>query len=343
MIAWAKRPKIVFFTHSGQIIGGGHLSRCKALASALERVGASIRWVINPEARQSLQGSLDEVHSLENPFSTEPGGVAALESFMDSASLVIVDSYNATASWLESMAIRHPLLVIDDFRDRPVELKATGLLNYNLNAERIPYEKIPGQLRLLGPHYALLRPEVGQLAERIGGDPEVVEDYIFFVAGASDTVHATIKIISWWKEDWPPLVAILGPLVSKDYLSSCQTVAQNRANVTVLQAPAEFLKLMNRAKRVICTSSVTAYEALALRKNIAVFQVAQNQVGIALESTGQNLATNMGFWGTFGPEEVERFLYSPVLLPSQVVNPKGADAAAEILKRHFFPKGDLTR
>jgi len=324
-------------------MGGGHLSRCQALASALERFGVSVRWVVNPEARRSLQGSFDVVLPLEDPFSTDSGGIAALGSFLDSASLVIVDSYAATTTWLESMAIRHPLLVIDDFRDRPVELKTTGILNYNLNAERIPYEKIPGQLQLLGPHYALLRPEVGQLAEMIGGDPEDVEDYIFFVAGASDTANVTIKIISWWKENWPPLVAILGPLVPKDYILSCQTVVQNKANVTALQAPAEFLRLMNRARKVICTSSVTAYEALALRKNIAVFQVAQNQVGIALESAGQNLATDMGFWGTFGPEEIERFLYSPMTLPPPVVNPQGADAAAEELKKHFFPKGDLTR
>ncbi len=175
----------------------------------------------------------------------------------------------------------------------------------------------------------------------IGGDPEDVEDYIFFVAGASDTANVTIKIISWWKENWPPLVAILGPLVPKDYILSCQTVVQNKANVTALQAPAEFLRLMNRARKVICTSSVTAYEALALRKNIAVFQVAQNQVGIALESAGQNWQRTWVL-GTLGPK-IERFLYSPMTLPPPVLNPQGADAAAEELKKHFFPKGDLTR
>ena len=262
---------------------------------------------------------------LADPFSTDSDGRESLDPLFDGIDFVVVDSYRASSPWLAWVAERRPLVVIDDFRDRPVERYAAALLNYNLDAERWPYEFFPDRLRLLGPAYALLRPEVASLADQIDSGTLLSGEDVLFVAGASDMAGATESVLRWWDGSWPPLSAVLGPLVDASLRRRCRAAADGKENVTLLEAPSDFLERMARSGRVICTSSVTAYEALALDRPLAVFQVADNQRGIGEAIQARGLGIDLGFWGSFGRGDLETVLSLPLGRENTVVTEEETD------------------
>lgn len=80
--------------------------------------------------------------------------------------LVVVDHYALDASWEVKAPPRGtPIMVIDDLADRPHICDI--LLDQNLGRRAEDYrELVPAHCKqLIGPHYALLRPEFGRLRE----------------------------------------------------------------------------------------------------------------------------------------------------------------------------------
>jgi predicted glycosyltransferase len=60
-----------------------------------------------------------------------------------------------------------------------------------------------------------------------------------------------------WGEDLLPLRAVLGPRVDPERAERLAAAAQDRRNVRILRAPADFPVLLATAEIVVCTSSVT--------------------------------------------------------------------------------------
>ena len=327
---------LLIVTHGGPGIGGGHISRCLALASALGEFGYSVSFAVNSGGRGLLGARAEEVFVSDKLFSSDPAGLSGV---VDGCDFAVVDSYEASPEWLAALASCCSLVVIDDLADRPVGPFSSVLLNHNLGADSLRYDLAPSSLALLGPDYALLRPEVSCWSRRLGEGGVLLEEAVFFVAGASDVGGVTERVLGWWQPRWPHLKAVVGPLTDEESRSRCRGRAGGKPNVTLLEAPENFLEEMARSERVICTSSVTAYEALALRKPLAVFQVASNQEGIGAAIEELHLGRNLGRFGSFGADEVEAFLDLAPLVPPAVVNPEGAKAAASALAA-FFERGE---
>lgn len=330
---------LLIVTHGGPGIGGGHISRCLALASALGEFGYSVSFAVNSGGVGLLGARAEEAFVSDKLFSSDPAGLPGLPGVVDGCDFAVVDSYEASPEWLAALASCCSLVVIDDLADRPVGPFSSVLLNHNLGADSLRYDLAPSSLALLGPDYALLRPEVSCWSRRLGEGGVLLEEAVFFVAGASDVGGVTERVLGWWQPRWPHLKAVVGPLTDKESRSRCRGRAGGKPNVTLLEAPENFLEEMARSERVICTSSVTAYEALALRKPLAVFQVASNQEGIGAAIEELHLGRNLGRFGSFGADEVEAFLDLAPLVPPAVVNPEGAKAAASALAA-FFERGE---
>jgi len=385
----------LFLTHGGSRIGGGHLSRCLALAGAFEELGVPCLWAVDPESRALLPEGAVALDREEDPFALGaehlrsllfgvPSRFSLRSSEGDGASEapgssarpgrgirgILVDSYAPSLEWLRILAGKTPLVVIDDDRSRPVERVARVLINYNLNAEEIPYgESGWGEVRgaggaprlLLGPRYALIRPEVARLVQsrplpRDGGmegggslasPPKSVERifprgngggrsgtrFVLLVSGGADAAGVTEEVVRGWEEDLLPLRAVLGPRVAPERAERLMAEARGRENVRVLRAPADFPALLAEAELVACTSSVTAYEALALGRRLIVFQTAENQAGIGRKIGRMGWGIDLGRWGTGSCEGLRAAVRRPPDVPPPLVNPQGAlEVAREVLR-----------
>lgn len=326
---------ILIITHADLSIGGGHLARSFALAEAFGSLGTFPRWIVNSEAHAILGGK--GVHqtcltAIDKPFGNGADAVLSTVSRL-SPDLCIVDSYDVPLAFLAELRRYYsPVALLDDCRVRPVERDCDIVLNYNLNAGLLGYETGQAEL-LLGPEYTLLRKEFWDLKPGKGNT-------ILIIPGASDILNTGEQFLKWWQKDWPRAELILGPLVERSKAMRFAGATLNSPNLSVVYNPPDLPSRMANARSVICTSSVTSYEALALGKPIAVFQTAENQVGIGIEIERLGLGKNMGFWGTwdeFAFKSALQYLVTeqPCTNP---VNPRGAESAARKISTLLIQK-----
>ena len=319
--------EVFIITHAGRSIGGGHASRCSALAEGFSSLGVAVRWLVNASAGEIVlrRGATEaSVTVMESPFGDGADAVFAAISRSRPA-LCVVDGYDATPSFLRELRRFAPVVLVDDCRVRPVEYECDVVLNYNMNADLLGYEQGHAGL-LLGSEYALLRSEFWSLAPEKG-------DAVLIIPGASDLLHTGERFVEWWGSDWPRAELVLGPLVESSMAERLSEAAGALPNLSAVRNPLDLPARMARSRAVLCTSSVTSYEALALRKPLAVFQTAENQAGIGCEIERRGLGVNLGAWGTWDGEQLRRSLENLPPVPPACVNPRGACAAAEAVVR----------
>lgn len=300
---------ILILADGGPSIGGGHLSRCRALAKAMENLGHKVLLACPEKAGGTLpdfksQGFLDFIET---------------SGLLQGISLAVLDTYGLAMDDLDRLRSRVKLLVLDDFREFPVEAHSDLVLNYNVLAEELPYRGLCPLI--LGPDYALLRSSFKFLEASEG-------QTVLFAAGSSDLERSVLKLVNWYDASWPPLKAVLGPLTDEAYRNQVQKDALGKKGLEVLCSPLNFDRLLAEAKTVVTTSSVTAYEALALGKATLVFQAAENQRRIGSVLSRLGWALDLGWFKDLGEKDLKEALKRAFPPPSGVIPKDGADRAA---------------
>ena len=156
---------VAFRVDASPAIGAGHLMRCLALASALQRQGSTTRFVTGP-LPEALSSAVTAAHH-EWATVDGPGGPPDCDEVMRTAMAdrrwdwLVVDHYGLDAGWESAMrAHADRIAVIDDHASRPHDCDL--LVDQNLQPEdATPYDGlVPAAAQtLLGPDYALLRDE----------------------------------------------------------------------------------------------------------------------------------------------------------------------------------------
>ena len=128
--------KVVFRADASLAIGSGHVMRCRALAQVLQERGAQVEF-------------------------KDESGIEAVD-------WLVVDQYNLDAAWESRMRQKAAkILVIDDLADRQHDCDLLLDQNWFPDAERRYAGRVPARCRmLLGPRYALLRPEFSRSGKR---------------------------------------------------------------------------------------------------------------------------------------------------------------------------------
>jgi spore coat polysaccharide biosynthesis predicted glycosyltransferase SpsG len=291
----------------------------------MELAGASVSWILNREA-SARAGSfaLKDASFLDDPFSED---IEDIINLIGEASFVLVDSYIPGASFYERVSKKNRLVVIDDFSGKGVERYSSLVINYGIGASMIAYASSSARF-LLGPRYAPLRREYWDLDAADG-------DYVLFAPGAADVLSASEEAIGLWSPNMPKLSVVLGPLAPDDRKIRAMEAAAKLPNVSILRNPGNFADILANAGVVICSASVTAYEALALRKKTAVFSVAPNQRGLGGMLHEMGAAYDIGEWKDVSAEKISAALdfHPNRVVLDNLVNRRGALECAEELMR----------
>ena len=200
------------------LLGAGHAARCLALAIELKRRGHQVVFVM-----RALPGNLiteTRAQSFEVlALADLPSGTATTQAdwiamagevnaqALDAAQTlnalphrcwdwVVVDHYAMGVYWHNAVrVITHKLLVVDDQANRP--LQCDVFLNQNLGASITRYSGLisPDSLGLLGPTWALLRPEFSSPALISGRDQAPSPPRVLVSLGGADAPCYALQIL----------------------------------------------------------------------------------------------------------------------------------------------------
>ena len=149
--------RVMVRVDAGPTIGIGHAMRCSTLASALVRAGHEVEVV----ARSLTPLMVDRFEQLGAKITTTLDRPAEFRQILEHADpdVVVVDGYDLGTDLETAARSTRVLVVIDDNGELPVTL-ADIVVNQNLHAKDLDYDQTGRTKFLLGPKYALLRPDL---------------------------------------------------------------------------------------------------------------------------------------------------------------------------------------
>ena len=286
-------------------IGTGHVMRCLTLARGLRDAGATCRFItralpghLGPRI-QSEGFDLTLLPPPDGPVPQAPpmhaawAGVDWAQDAADTRAALdpvpdwlVMDHYAFDASWQEVALPRGTrLMVIDDQADRPH--RSDLLLDQNLGRNVHDYDGlVPDDCtRLIGPQFALLRPEFAERRARAlvarGGRGL---RHLLITMGGMDPQDATSGILVALKAAPLPrdlrITVIMGGKAPA--LRRVRKLAADMPWMTeVVVDVSDMAARMEAADLAIGAGGATTWERSALGLPSIIVQIAENQAGIA--------------------------------------------------------------
>ena len=302
--------RIVIRTDASVGIGTGHVMRCLTLAECLHERHADIAFIC-----RELPGNLCEVieergfavHRLPSgsqEVTPQPGddiytqwlGVSLKAEIRQvrqylarqpvRADWLIVDHYALDAKWERQMRPEvESLMVIDDLANRPHDCDI--LLDQNFHADHEPlYSGLvpPGCEMLLGPAYALLRPEFSQVrGARSIPSGQIQRVLVNF--GGSDAKNETLKAIKALQK--LRAARLTGDIVvgrSNPHRDQIEQLCDRNGNLRFHYDVRNMAHLMSGADLAIGAAGSTMWERCCVGLPSIMVSIAENQVAVGREA-----------------------------------------------------------
>lgn len=275
----------VFRADASSGIGGGHVVRCLALATALREFGWRCLFVSCEGTTQTvpaLEQSGCEIIEIPNTSSASP--VALTSILTGGCGRLIVDAYNLDADY--EAAIRpwtRQIIAIDDLANRNHDCDV--VLDQTLNRRPDEYAALvpPSCRLLLGTDFALLRPEFSDRSRKRHSAAQQAVRKVLIAPGQTDPSHITGRAVEATQAalaDAEIDIVIGQPSANLlEELESRSGSIRLHLNVSA-QAMAE---LVSGADLAIGSGGVSSLERCVLGLPSIVIVTAENQTHVATE------------------------------------------------------------
>lgn len=356
--------KIVIRADASRQIGSGHITRCAALAEALRERQAEVTFVCRAHDGNYcdwLEEQRFKVFRLIPPAAgTVPdrrlfhaawlGVTQARDAEETSAALgsdewdwLIVDHYGLDAEWEQAMR-RHAkrIMAIDDLADRLHD--ADILLDQNLQSEPDRYLGLLPEActQLLGPAYALLRPEFARYRAAATPRSGDLKRLLVFMGG-SDPHNITGRMLNGVRQ---AALAIHTDVVMGAAAAGLESVRQQCAalpDCSLHVQTADMAQLMAKADLTIGAPGTATWERCCLGLPSLLLAFAENQRELGTQAARRRAAILLGDATKVSVENIasmlKRLAHRPTLLrhlarrASTVVDGKGAHRVLAALTR----------
>ncbi len=356
---------IIFRTDASLQIGSGHVMRCLTLADELRQRGADIMFVCREHPGHLIDlivgkgypvARLPQAEVVYVPMPDDVAHAAWLGSSwqQDAADTItalertkprwlIVDHYALDRRWEETLRPHvGKIMVIDDLADRTHDCDL--LLDQNLyqQMETRYGTAIPESCHmLLGPRYALLRPEFATARKNLRQRDFLVKRVLIFFGGVdpTDETQKTIQALaSIPNREFEVDVVVGGGNKDKELI---QTVCAQHNGFHYFCQVDNMAELMATADLAIGAGGTTTWERCAVGLPALVVSVAENQQELAETGARNGLFFYLGKSATVCTEKIQGalkvFIASPESLHAYsatalaTVDAKGAQRVAGLL------------
>ncbi|OSJ21471.1 UDP-2,4-diacetamido-2,4,6-trideoxy-beta-L-altropyranose hydrolase [Bradyrhizobium japonicum] len=311
--------QVVFRVDASVEMGLGHLTRCLTLADALASGGARSCFLMRSHAAGLAHLVESHGHAVrllsdpsKRPETDDRGGPhrhwlpttwqqdadqtrIALDE-IGPAEWLVVDHYALDARWEHACRREGTrILAIDDLADRAHDCEI--LLDQNLVShmetryrDRVPFACV----QLLGPGYALLRPEFAAqrrlLAQRDGNIGRIL---ICF--GGSDPTNETAKALTAIARLAHPSLAVDAVIgLSNPHADSVAQLCHGLSGTELHRGANNIAELMRRADLSIGAGGVMSWERCCLGLPVIAVDIASNQVGALEALAAEHAAVYLG-------------------------------------------------
>lgn len=321
-------------------IGSGHLMRCLTLAGNLRDRGADVRFV-----SRSLPGNLNEhvrasgfqVYELHAPASPPEASLGwlgvdqeverlemvALFPDIGKVELLVVDHYALDVRW--EMAVRpyaERIAVIDDLADRPHDADyVVDQTSIDLDVDRYRGLVPDSCVTLLGPHYAILRPQFAESRETLRERNGLLRRVLVFMGGmdvGGYTELALRAVVRAFSEDprGPAVDVVIGP--TNPRAAQIRQLCAESPRVEFYSAVENMAQIMASADVAIGAGGTASWERACVGLPCIVVVVADNQrhVAQALERVDCSIALEGGSPGL--EEQITRTMQALAGNPSRL-------------------------
>jgi UDP-2,4-diacetamido-2,4,6-trideoxy-beta-L-altropyranose hydrolase len=315
--------RVVFRVDAGVKIGSGHVMRCLALAAALRELGSESHFVCRSHPghlKDLIESQGHRVHLLPYTQGAARSGLGA-EAAVDAAQTgqaieglrpdwLVVDHYDIDAAWEESVRAAVPrLLAIDDLANR--DHRVDVLVDPNLQPQSGRYDDRVGGAtqRLLGPRYALLRPEFA--AQRAaGGARDGRLRKLLASAGGIDQTGLLPKVVRAWaampKGARPSLALVVGRATPN--LTELSALCQAHPDCSLHVQTDRVAELMADADLLIAAGGGMNWERCCLGLPGVLCETADNQADNIAGLVRARTAVSLGPSGALQPASLQRCL-----------------------------------
>ena len=285
--------KAVFRCDASGRIGAGHVVRCLSLASALAEFGTTSHFVCRQETLSTVPDLSASGHEVIIRPSDEPIDVEMLsEVFPLGCDILIVDHYELDASWETTcQGWARIILVIDDLTNRAHDcdflLDSAADENDNSYADLTPSHcKL-----LLGPEYALLRPEFARLRDKEQKSRLTTDIRIFIMFGGVDALclaPQAVEAVLEAKADGDIYCDLVSGPLARSLPNLKELAANSGDRIRLHVATPEVATLMAKADIAIGAAGSASWERCCLGlPTISVCTVEnQRQIAERLAATG---------------------------------------------------------
>jgi UDP-2,4-diacetamido-2,4,6-trideoxy-beta-L-altropyranose hydrolase len=338
----SSRLNVVFRVDASVAIGIGHITRCLTLAEVLRERGIESQFICRMHAGHRLA----DVESMGLPFiglpapkHQEVGGHEDTASWLgvtqdedaaecmaalgkESPDWIVADHYGLDAQWESTMRSRaRHLMAIDDLENRTHACDLLLNQNFSLHKDRRYAGLVPVDCRLLmGPRYALLRPEYARRRRYKTESGSLGRVFVFF--GGSDPYNLTgaaLEALSRPGLRHLTVDVVVG--VNNVNRQQLQTQASERPNTSIHGPLPNLAELMSAADLAIGAAGTTTWERMCLGVPSLVVCTAENQRATAEALAQKGLIQYLGSAGNVGISEfviaVEKVVTGKVDLAGQ--------------------------
>jgi UDP-2,4-diacetamido-2,4,6-trideoxy-beta-L-altropyranose hydrolase len=315
-------PPLLVRADADAFRGTGHVMRCLALAQAWQAQGGSTLFISRCDSSalcRRIEASGAGLVPLKARDSVDADLQTTLAQIREwEGALIVLDGYHFDSQYQRALRVPGHLLMAIDDTAHLADYHADILLNQNLGASRLSYRRIAETTLLLGPSYALLRPEFQNWRCRSGGDPDSVQK-ILVTLGGSDPDNFTQRVMAAIERLKTPGIkvrVVAGP--ANPHLTALTKAAyDSRAGIEVLTGVSDMAALMAWADLAVSGGGTTCWELACMGLPTLVIVLAANQKQIAKELAAAGIAENLGWHGDITVERLAAALDALIDAPAR--------------------------
>ena len=271
-------------------LGLGHLVRCAALASEARALGEeSVFFMREPSPRVlgfAAQASGSEVVSVAD---CEASSLATRAAALD-CSAVIVDGYGFAPEFYSRLRDTFSVVAIDDLADRALDVDF--VVNQNPYAMALDYRVGKKTTLLLGPEYALVRPEFRR-RRKLGPAPRSTSvRHLLVMMGGADAGGFTRRIVGALCSFEGRVTVVIGPAATE--VGELRRLANGAPQVELLEGVHDMPALIASADLGIVGAGGTTWEFAVLGIPVLHVVLAPNQVKLARACESEGLSRSLG-------------------------------------------------